>query len=747
MSTLLKWSARILGSIVLFVVFIFLVAGFVPSPEDPDVGEEHGAGASSVQPSYTGLQRAFPARNEPPENPVSTEKVNLGYFLFFDPVLSENNDMACASCHQPDLGFSDGQATASGADGSDLGRNTPGLWNVVYAQNLFWDGRLHSLETQAEFPLTHPQEMGVTDTDALVVELAAIPDYTTLFQAAFESPDVTLERIEQALAAFQRSLITENSPFDRYAAGEFEALTPQQRRGLTLFRSGATRCFECHTAPTFAGDTFRVVGVPSDDPGRAGISEDGDFGAFKIPTLRNIALTAPYMHDGSLATLEDVVDFYAQGGGRQQGQENVDVFINGFELTTQERDDLIAFLYALTDESNLPAIPESLPSGLPLPITAVTNPERALITAHNVGNEKSAPPVTGEAKTIRVEAGERIQTAVDRARPGDTIEISYGIYHERVVIDMNEITLRGLPNDQGEFPILDGQNKLSEGVIASGNNFTIGNLHVRNYTDNGVLVEGVRTVHFHDIFAENTGTYGIYPVQSSDVLIERMEVTGVDDAGIYAGQCEDVIVRDSVVYGNVLGIELENTLGGEVYNNHAYDNTVGIFVVLLPQLTSKISARTLVYDNLIEDNNHINFAPEGTIARVAPPGVGIVVLASDDNEVYDNVIKDHKTTGVAVFSLTGTGAFDTNEIDVGPLPERNWIHDNVYEHNGYDPDSFVTDLGIPGGDILWDASGSQNRFDEDDVTAFPPLLPSDNWPNFMRQAYGNVLGFLVGLLG
>ena len=123
---------------------------------------------------------------------------------------------------------------------------------------------------------------------------------------------------------------------------------------------------------------------------------------------------------------------------------------------------------------------------------------------------------------------------------------------------------------------------LTEGVIASGNNFTVGNLHVRNYTDNGVLVEGVTGVHFHDIYAENVGTYGIYPVRSTDVLVERVEVTGVDDAGIYAGQSENVIVRDSVVYGNVLGIELENTIGGEIYNNQVYDNTVGIFVVILP---------------------------------------------------------------------------------------------------------------------------------------------------------------------
>ncbi|RMH00366.1 MAG: hypothetical protein D6706_04010 [Chloroflexi bacterium] len=748
MSTILKWIARLLGGLVAVLVVIFLIAAAFPLPQDPPVDmENHGAGASSVEPSYSGLQREFPPLNEPPDNPTTPEKVALGRLLFFDPVLSENNEMACATCHQPDLGFSDGKPRATGLDGVELARNTPTLWNVGYAKNLFWDGRISSLEEQAAVPLTHPQEMSTQDTEALVAELKAIPEYVALFDAAFGGGEeaITLENITRALAAFERTLITNNSPFDRYAAGDFNALTPQQRRGLAIFRSGATRCFECHTAPTFASDTFRVIGVPDDDPGRAAVAEDGTFGAFKVPTLRNIALTAPYMHDGSMATLEEVIDFYAKGGGRAHGVENVDVFVSGFELTDQEKADLIAFLYALTDESNLPEIPTSVPSGLPV-IERIENPAREVAATYNVGDTKAETAESRAPVTITVAPGETIQAAVDRAQPGDTIEIPYGIYHERVVVDMNDITLRGIPNEQGEFPILDGEGKLSEGVIASGNNFTVGNLHVRNYTDNGVLVEGVTNVHFHDIFAENTGTYGVYPVQSTNVLIERVEVTGVDDAGIYAGQCENVVVRDSVAYGNVLGIELENTLGGEVYNNHTYDNTVGIFIVILPQLTSKISANTKVYDNISEDNNHENFAPEGALARSAPSGVGILLLGTDNAEVYNNVVRNNKTTGVAVFSLTGTGVFDVNELDVGPLPEGNWVHDNTYENNGYDPDPFVKELGIPVGDILWDGSGNNNRFNEENATSFPPLLPGDGWPGFVRRGYGNILNFLIGLV-
>lgn len=747
MPAVLKWFVRILAGLLTVLLVLFLVAAVLPLPADPVLAEaQYGAGASSVLPSYTGLQRAFPPLTEPETNPTSPEKVELGRLLFFDPVLSENDQVACATCHHPDWGFSDGLAQPAGLDGRGLARNAPGLWNVAYARNLFWDGRLDLLEAQAEFPLTHPNEMGVVDTAAVVTELRAIPEYVTLFDQAFGggAEAVTLDNIERALAAFQRSLISDNSPFDRYAAGDFNALTPQQRRGLALFRSGATRCFECHTAPTFASDTFRVIGVPGEDPGRAGVTAEGLPGAFKVPSLRNVALSAPYMHNGSLATLEEVVDFYAQGGGRVHSAANVDPFVSGFDLTEQERADLVAFLYALTDESRLPEIPTAVPSGLPV-VTRLDNPARVQVEAHNVGSA-STPAVTRAPMTIVVGTGESIQSAVDRAQPGDTIEVPYGVYHERVVIDINDITLRGVPNDQGEWPILDGENKMPEGVIASGNNFTVGNFHVRNYTDNGILVEGVTGVHFHDIFAENVGTYGVYPVQSSNVLVERVEVTGVNDAGIYAGQCENVIVRDSVVYGNVIGIELENTVGGEVYGNHAYDNSLGILVVLLPQLTSKISTDTKVYDNLLEGNNHENFAPEGAVARIVPPGVGILILASDNNEVYQNTVRNNKTTGVAVFSLTCCGAFDTNEIDVGPLPENNWVHDNHYENNGYDPDAFVKELGIPVGDILWDGTGSGNRFNERDASSFPPLLPGNGWPRFARQAYSNILAFLIGLV-
>jgi len=739
----LKWFGIITIILTIIYFIIYIAFGAMSQEEDPAL-EDHGAGANSIDPAYSGLQREWPPLNEPEDNPASDAKAELGRLLFFDPILSENDDVACATCHHPDKGFSDGLAHSIGTTGVETARSAPGLWNAGYVENLFWDGRSPTLEEQANFPLTHPDEMGVSDVATIAPELMAIDAYAELFADAFPDEEIDIAHVEKALASFQRTLISDDSPFDQYAAGEFDALTAQQRRGLGLFRSGATRCFECHNAPTFANETFRVVGVDSDDPGRAGAADNGIEGSFKVPSLRNIVLTAPYMHNGSMETLEEVIDFYAEGGGRARGDvEMMDVFVQGFELSDEERADLISFLYALTDESQLPEIPTAVPSGLPV-VAAINNPVRDEVAAQNTGSSIVAVPERAPM-TITVEEGESIQTAVDRARPGDTVEIPYGIYHERVVIDISDLTFHGVPNEDGEWPILDGEGVLPEGVIASGNNFTVGYLHVRNYTDNGVLVEGVRNVHFHDIFAENVGTYGIYPVQSSGVLVERMEVTGVDDAGIYAGQCEDVIVRDSVVYGNVLGIELENTVGGEVYGNHAYDNTLGILIVLLPNLTSKISSGTLIYDNLIEDNNHENFAAAG-VARIAPQGTGMLILASDDNEVTGNTFRDNDSVGVAVFSLTRSGAFEEDKIDVGPLPEGNWIHDNIYENNGTNPAPMLADLGVPGADVLWDGSGSGNRVDEPDANVFPPIMPSDDWSEFSQKAYSNFINFIVSKL-
>jgi cytochrome c peroxidase len=583
--------------------------------------------------------------------------------------------------------------------------------------------------------------------EEILTRLKELPAYADLFNKVYNdgAASVTIENVQSAVASFERTLVGNNSPFDKYAAGQFDALTSQQRRGLNLFRSAATRCFECHAAPTFSNDNFFVTGVPDldgqlHDAGRAAIASDGKDGAFKSPTLRNVALTAPYMHNGAFATLEEVVDFYSKGGGRDAGFE-VDRQIVPFELSAQEKDDIVAFLYALTDESALPEVPQSVPSGLPV-VEQVANPAREVVRQYNVEVTESGVPAH-EPTVVRMGPNETLQEAIDRSGPGDTIEVPYGIYHEAVVLDWSDVKLIGIPNDQGEWPVLDGEGTRSDGVIASGNNFEMANFAVKNYTSNGVLVEGATDVYLHDLYIENTGVYGVYPVRCTDVVMERIEATLMNDAAIYAGKSENVIIRDTLTYSNVIGIELENTVTGEVYNNHAHDNTVGIFVDLLPQLPSKVSLYTKVHDNIVENNNGENFAPAGSNQALIPPGTGMLILAADNVEIYNNTIKGNKTGGLAVFNLTI--GFATNEIDVGPNPEHVYAHDNKYENNGYDADPFVKNMLGKGSDIIWDASGADNHFDEKVSSSFPPVLPKKSWPQPLYSLYWRVMNFVVKL--
>ena len=301
----------------------------------------------------------FPPIVAPRDNPSTPEKVELGRQLFFDPALSANGAMSCATCHVPEKGFSNGAAVSTARPGAPP-RNVPSLWNVAFNRQLTWDGHQESLEAQAIDPLTLPHEMAATPAE-VEARLRGMPAYVALFEAAFGGQGeqaVTFDHVTRALAAFQRTLLSQHSAFDRYVAGDASALTAQEQRGMALFFSAETHCAECHQPPTFSHETFRVIGVPSEDLGRAGVSANGVRGAFKVPTLRNVALTAPYMHNGSLATLEDVVQFYAGGAGRANDFPGVDPLLKGFAMTPDQQADLVAFLRALTDQSALPARPE-----------------------------------------------------------------------------------------------------------------------------------------------------------------------------------------------------------------------------------------------------------------------------------------------------------------------------------------------------------------------------------------------------
>ncbi|MYC74668.1 c-type cytochrome [Candidatus Poribacteria bacterium] len=284
----------------------------------------------------------------PKGNVITEEKVRLGKRLFFDKRLSKDETISCATCHNPAKGFSNALAVAKGVFGESGNRNVPTVVNRLYGGTEFWDGRAATLESQALGPLFNPLEMGMNE--ALLLERVKTDAvYGKLFYDAFGDPEPTAERIGKAIACFERTLVTGDSAFDRYEwDGETSALSASAVRGLALFR-GKARCSTCHIGTNFTDERFHNIGAGEagqNDAGRAGVTGDAaDFGKFKTPTLRNIAQTAPYMHDGSLERLEDVIAFYDRGG---RPNPNLDVEMKPLELSESEREDLRAFLESLT---------------------------------------------------------------------------------------------------------------------------------------------------------------------------------------------------------------------------------------------------------------------------------------------------------------------------------------------------------------------------------------------------------------
>lgn len=278
----------------------------------------------------------------PPAAPTREELVALGKRLFFDPRLSANNAVSCASCHDPAHGFSDGKRTSLGISKRPLRRNTPALWNLEGRAPYFWDGRAATLEAQALMPLTNPDEMGA-DLKALPSELSSDSEYRERFARCFPGEGVSASTIARALAAYERTLVSRSSPYDRYLAGDRSALTEQQRRGLELF-NGKAECVTCHKGPDLTDNQFNRVGLPGNDPGRAAIDPvSGPKGGFKTPSLREVSHTAPYFHDGSVATLEEVVDHYTRGGDASAPSD-----IHPLQLKPDEKAALVAFLRALS---------------------------------------------------------------------------------------------------------------------------------------------------------------------------------------------------------------------------------------------------------------------------------------------------------------------------------------------------------------------------------------------------------------
>lgn len=326
---------------------------------------------SSNDKGVGGLQTGLPEIRDG----FSPQQIDLGRYLFFDPVLSKDKSISCASCHQPDKGFADGKMFSDGVNGLKTTRSAPSLWNVAFLKKLRWDGDAASLEEQMKGPLYAANEMGNTPEN-LLKTINEIESYQNLFLEAFpkkQDNNISEAEIYLALAAFESSLISLNSRYDQYAHGYHEALNETEIKGMNVFRSFVARCAECHTPPLFTNQQIAVIGTPEPDGlafdmGAAKAKKDSSLmGGFKVPSLRNITLTAPYNHNGEAKTLEDATRFYTEGRGHA-APDSLNLIIHWHiwepELSEEEITNIAAFLETLTDESFKPQTPKKLPSGI-----------------------------------------------------------------------------------------------------------------------------------------------------------------------------------------------------------------------------------------------------------------------------------------------------------------------------------------------------------------------------------------------
>lgn len=292
----------------------------------------------------------------PADNPFSLDRARLGETLFFDPRLSGSNWISCATCHNPALSWGDGLPKGRGHGMGELGRRSPTVMNLAWAGRLFWDGRARSLEEQALGPIASDVEMR-QDLDSLVAELKAIPGYVVRFNGVFPGEGLTKDTIAKAIATYERTIVSGTAPFDRWIAGDENAVSDQAKRGFDLF-NGKGNCAACHVGWSFTNHGFADIGLPDADVGRGAFSRvESMQHAFKTPTLRNIAQRGPYMHDGSVPTLDAVVRHYDTGFVQRP---SLSADIRRLDLTDGEVGDLVAFMETLTGDDApviLPVLP------------------------------------------------------------------------------------------------------------------------------------------------------------------------------------------------------------------------------------------------------------------------------------------------------------------------------------------------------------------------------------------------------
>lgn len=316
-----------------------------------------GAGLGSVGVQADQLASAYKRPESipfPAENPYTPEKAALGKMLYFDPRVSNGQNMNCASCHNPSFGWEAPLPLAIGSQNTPLGRHAPTVLNQAWSDEFFWDGRSKTLEDQAAGPITADVEMNMP-LPKLVERLSGIKDYVTWFDKVFPKKGITQKTILQAIATYERTVVASYAPFDAWVDGDENALSDSAKRGFKLF-NGKARCADCHSGWNFTDNKYHDIGLPSEDIGRAAIEKHNPKAmfAFKTPGLRDLTQRMPFMHDGSVADLYDVVAHYVSGGVQRP---SLSPLMKPVELDQDEIADLIAFMESLTGEKAVVALP------------------------------------------------------------------------------------------------------------------------------------------------------------------------------------------------------------------------------------------------------------------------------------------------------------------------------------------------------------------------------------------------------
>ena len=361
-----SWAPYIKNRLVVFAFSMAIVSLFHIETSSSEVTEKmalNNARKNLITPEVLDQMEKLPGDlgplppvPVPADNPQSDAKIELGKMLFFDKRLSFDKSMSCATCHDPAKGYSDGLPLSIGLGKMALGRHSPTLLNAAYNSTQLWDGRVSALEEGAQYMIESPDAMNLKRRE-LADRLNKVPEYKKRFQKVF-GKEANIENVAKAIASFERTLVTSDAPFDRYMLGDKHALTNEEKRGLALF-VGKAVCSKCHSGPNFTDNQFHSLGVSQEgaDLGRYSVTkEEKDKWRFRTTPLRNLTQTAPYMHNGSIETLEGVINFYHRGGGSNRFNKSPNMI--KLHLTNQEKKELVSFLKALDGKTPAISMPE-----------------------------------------------------------------------------------------------------------------------------------------------------------------------------------------------------------------------------------------------------------------------------------------------------------------------------------------------------------------------------------------------------